>query len=234
MQSANSYVRLSQEFVYAAKTGDEVKMLVDSLQSLDLTALQAGLPTDGEKKAFWINLYNGYTQAFLRQSPELYKQRNRFFKAKQIKVGGNAFSLDDIEHGILRRSKIKWSLGYLNKLFPGKKERALRVDSVDYRIHFALNCGARSCPPIAFYAPERLEQQLEMATQSYLQSEVEVQDEGRTVRLPAIMSWFRGDFGGKRGMRRLLLQHQFDIHPSARIRFKDYDWNLHLDNFKNL
>ena len=79
-------------------------------------------------------------------------------------------SLDDIEHGILRRSKIKWSEGYFNKLFPSKFEKENRVNKVDYRIHFALNCGARSCPPIAFYDPEKLDKQLDVATMIYLKS----------------------------------------------------------------
>jgi hypothetical protein len=140
-------------------------------------------------------------------------------------------SLDDIEHGILRHSKIKWSLGHLNKLFPGKFEKKFRVHSVDYRIHFALNCGAKSCPPIAYYAPEKIEAQLELATKNYLRSEVTL-DTGKNVAyLPAIMGWFRGDFGGKKGMRSLLKKHGISQNVKPVIRFKKYDWNLFLNNY---
>jgi hypothetical protein len=232
MKSANSTVALSQEFIYAAKSGDNTASFLEKLSTMDYQNLKSSLNTDEEKKAFWINLYNGFTQDLLWQNPDQYKNRGRFFRKKQITVGGQRLSLDDIEHGILRRSKVKWSLGYMNKLFPGRTERELRVNKVDYRIHFALNCGAKSCPPIAFYAPEKLEQQLDIATQNYLLSEVEVKE--NTAFLPAVVSWFRADFGGKKGMRELLQKHGVEnISHSTKIRFKNYDWSLYLENDKN-
>jgi thiol-disulfide isomerase/thioredoxin len=235
MKSSNSSVALSQDFIYAAKIGEGAQAFVEKLKGLDYEMLKSSLQTDAEKKAFWINLYNGYTQYFLRQNPEQYRNRNQFFRKKQITVAGKEFSLDDIEHGILRRSKIKWGLGHLNNPFPGKTEKELRVDTADYRLHFALNCGAKSCPPIAFYAPEQLEQQLELAAKSYLTSEVELKESENTVYLPAIMGWFRGDFGGKKGMRELLRKQGYtNLNASTKIRFKDYDWNIYLDNYKNL
>ena len=106
--------------------------------------------------------------------------------------------MDDIEHGILRRSKVKWSFGYFNKLFPSAFEKKHRVDTLDYRIHFSLNCGATSCPPIAFYKPEQLDKQLEVATKVYLSGEAAYNEADNTVALPALMGWFRGVFGGKK------------------------------------
>jgi len=131
------------------------------------------LEDENTKKTFWINLYNAYSNSILKKNPEKYTNRNQFFKAKQIKVAGKTLSLDEIEHDFLRRTKIKWSLGHFNKLFPSKTAKASRVNKLDYRIHFALNCGAKSCPPIAYYAPEKLDAQLELATKNYLKSEVE-------------------------------------------------------------
>lgn len=235
MQSANSTVKISQDFIYAAKTGEGALAFVERLQNINYQTLKNSLKTDDEKKAFWINVYNGYTQVLLKNNPDKYKDRSAFFTSKQIQIAGKQFSLDDIEHGILRHSKIKWSLGYLGKLFPAKTEKELRVDSLDYRIHFALNCGAKSCPPIAYYAPEKLDQQLEVATKNYLLNEVEVKQEDNTAYLPAIMGWFRRDFGGKKKMKDLLQKHGFSsVNSSTGIRFKKYDWSLFLDNYKNL
>ncbi len=140
-----------------------------------------------QKKAFWINLYNAYSNSILKKDPEKYRNRNSFFKAKQIEVAGKTLSLDEIEHDFLRRTKIKWSLGHLNKLFPSRTAKELRVDKVDYRIHFALNCGAKSCPPIAYYIPEKLNQLLNLATKNYLTSEAELKKEENHIYLPAIM-----------------------------------------------
>lgn len=232
-KSSNPLVNLSQQFIYAAKTGESVESLVMKLKNLSYDSLKNSLAFDDDKKAFWINLYNGYTQMILKADPDKFKERNKFFKAKQIEVAGKMFSLDDIEHGILRHSKIKWSLGYLNKIFPGKTEKDLRVDTLDYRIHFALNCGAKSCPPIAFYNPENLDTQLDLATKAYLSGEAEYNAEDNVVELPALMNWFRRDFGGKKKMKLLLKKIQIIPEESdPKIKFKKYDWNLYLDHYK--
>ena len=201
---------------------------------MNFNDLQNILQRDDEKIAFWINIYNGYTQLLLKRDPEKYKKRNKFFKAKQITIAGKIFSLDEIEHDILRHSKIKWSLGYLNKLFPSRRAKSLRVQHLDYRIHFALNCGAKSCPPIAFYDPANLQSQLDVATRAYLTGEASYLVEKNTLQLPAIMGWFRHDFKGKKNM--LLLAKKYNIVPEEKhpsISFKKYDWNLYLTNYKN-
>lgn len=232
-RSDNRLVALSQDFMYAAKTGDAVADFVEKLKKLSYKELNNGLKNDDEKKAFWINAYNGYIQALLRKNPDAYKQRGTFFKAKQIDLAGKKFSLDDIEHGILRRSKVKWSLGYFNKWFPGKTEKQLRVDKLDYRLHFALNCGAKSCPPIAFYDPSNINTQLDIATTAYLSGEVEYNAEKNTLGLPAIMSWFRRDFGGKKKMVQLVKQKGLiPEKANPKIYFNKYDWELHLNNFQ--
>jgi thiol-disulfide isomerase/thioredoxin len=231
-KSENKTVQLSQDLIYEAKTGETAAGLVKSLQALEYSTLATSLKTDDEKKAFWINVYNAYTQLMLKADPSKYKNRNTFFKSKTIRVAGKQFSLDDVEHGILRRSKIKWSLGYLNKLFPSGTEKELRVDEVDYRIHFALNCGAKSCPPIAFYDPQTLEQQLDIATKAYLSGEAEYDSTTNKVRVPKLMSWFRADFGGKKGMLKILKEHNIiPSHANPKIRFKPYDWTLTLNNY---
>ena len=233
-ESKNMVIQLSSEFIYAAKTGNETSAIETKLQGLSFDNLQTALKSDDEKKAFWINIYNGYIQLLLKRDPDKYKSRNKFFKTKQIAIAGKYFSLDEIEHDILRHSKIKWSLGYLNKLFPSKKAKLLRVQQLDYRIHFALNCGAKSCPPIAFYDPASIQTQLDVATRAYLAGEVSYNEAKNKLKLPAIMGWFRRDFKGKKNM--LLMVKKYNIVPEERnpsISFKKYDWNLYLNNYKN-
>ncbi len=218
----------------AAKTNEPTDSFVNILENISEEDLTKSLNNDNLKKAFWINLYNAYTQILLSKDPEKYKIKSSFFGGKQIDIAHKKLSLDDIEHGILRRSKIKWSEGYFNKLFPSQFEKHNRVNKVDYRIHFSLNCGARSCPPIAFYDPEKLDRQLDIATKTYLKGEAEYDSINNIVALPAIMSWFRRDFGGKRKMKLLLKQLSIvpeDKNPS--VHFKKYDWNLFLENYKN-
>jgi thiol-disulfide isomerase/thioredoxin len=232
-QSNNALVKLSQEFMYAAKTNEPVAVYVKNLQELNYNELLTGLKTDDDKKAFWINLYNAYTNVSLHANPGQYKSRNRFFKNKNIVIAGKSFSLDKIEHDILRRGKIKWSLGYLSKCFPTKTDKELRVKKLDNRIHFGLNCGAKSCPPIAFYDPENLNKQLEIAANAYLFSEISYDTATNVLQLPAILSWFRRDFGGKQKIVELLKSKQLlAAAVTPKIRFKKYDWTLYLDNYK--
>ena len=232
-QSSNTMVLLSQDFMYAAKTGEPTQIFEDKMNLLNYNTLIASLKSDDEKKSFWINIYNGFTQVVLNKNPGAYKNRNKFFSAKQIHIAQKSFSLDEVEHGILRRSKIKWSLGYLNKLFPSKIEKELRVQKLDYRIHFALNCGAKSCPPIAFYDPLKLNNQLDMAAKTYLKGETKYDSSKNLLYLPALMGWFRRDFGGKKKM--IMLVKKMGIITSQTnpiIKFNKYNWDLFLQNYQ--
>ena len=136
-------------------------------------------------------------------------------------VAGRRLSLDGIEHGLLRRSRWKLGFGYLGNPVPGRFERASRVGLVDPRIHFALNCGAASCPPIAAYDPARLDEQLALASASYLGTEAVMDADG--LRVPALLLWYMGDFGGPRGLRGLLRDAGVEGWQGP-IRFSAYDW----------
>lgn len=229
-----NFIQLSQDFLYAARTGDSTSLYIDTLKGANPDELVQLLNSDHKRLAFWLNIYNGFTQVILKKNPEQYKTRGSFFSSKQIFIAGQQLSLDDIEHGILRRSKIKWSAGYLNDWFPSAFEKKFRVDKLDYRIHFALNCGAKSCPPIAFYEPEQIDKQLTVATSTYLSGESTYDAGKNTVSVPALMGWFRNDFGGKENMLKILRQNKVIPEGSKpKIEFKKYDWSLYLDNYKS-
>ena len=228
-----NFIQLSQNLLYASRTGDTTSTYQDTLKNADEGTLLAQLTGDNQRKAFWLNIYNAYTQILLGPHPGKYASRNSFFGDHQIPIAGKNLSLDEIENGILRHSKIKWGLGYINKLFPSRFEKEFRVDTLDYRIHFALNCGAKSCPPIAFYEPGRIDQQLDLATLNYLTNEVSYDSLSGILKLPATMSWFRGDFGGHKKV--IALVKKLGLLPqnaSPRIRYKKYNWTLFLHNFK--
>ena len=233
LSADTNYIMLSQQFLYSVRTGDSSDQYIQQLAEADIQKLYKELSTDAKKKAFWLNIYNGFVQKLLTENPGKYKNRNSFFSLKQIVIADKQLSLDDIEHGILRRSNIKWGLGYLNKFFPSDFERKSRVAKLDNRIHFALNCGAKSCPPIAYYDPEKIDRQLELATRNYLKSETAYDKTSGSICLPKIMSWFRGDFGGKNGIRKMLKEYKIiDRDKNVKVSFKKYDWTLFLNNYK--
>lgn len=228
MDQETSLPELSNQLLLAIKMQKPHQELVAILNSKKGSDLFIELNTDALKKAFWINIYNAFFQ-ILRKDMQLGKPA--IFRNKVINIAGHLFSLDDIEHGILRRFRWKLSLGYLPNIFTSKLIRKLAAKKVDYRIHFALNCGAESCPPIAFYDSNRINDQLDMATQSFLESETSVDHEKKIIFISKLFQWFRGDFGGQKGIRTILKQQINVEQPGYKLDYNPYSWNEQLDNY---
>lgn len=229
VDSIPSPVVLAEQLLYGVRTGKPVTETEKMLRELDPVLLEKALQDPGPSLAFWLNIYNGFTQMALQRNPALYKRRGKFFRLKQFILAGQRISLDQIEHGIIRSSSIKWGLGYLRNPFPGKFEKKFRLNKTDPRIHFALNCGAKSCPPIAYYQADQLDRQLEIATRNYLKSEVKNDSVTNRVMLPVLFSWFRGDFGGKKKIYKLLENYRLiPVGSRPRIRYLPYNWELQL------
>lgn len=220
--------KLSQRLLKEARNGEEVESR-EKISSLQTEELSKVLETDAEKKAFWLNIYNAYIQILLKENPSRFDRKFIFFHRRYVKVAGKALSLEKIEHGMLRSSKLSFSFGYFRNPLAGIFERKFRVEDVDPRIHFALNCGAKTCPPIKFYESGRIDEQLEKASESYLDQEV-VEEED-VLRVPRVFFWFRGDFGGKSGIKRFLEKHGFETDGRS-IKYKEWNWELELDDFE--
>jgi hypothetical protein len=226
---------LSELFLKKLKDNEDTKEIRHQLAEMDFDVLVKSLTMDAQKLAFWVNIYNAYIQVILTRSPELYENRGNFFSKDQIRIAGTKISFDKIEHGIIRRSQSKLGLGYVKKGFPDKFEKSLRVENPDYRIHFALNCGAKDCPPVGIYSPQRLNEQFSKSTSLFLKSSSSYDSTEKKVYVTSLFSWFRGDFGGKDGTLEILKEQ--GIIPSIEdvdIEYKDYNWTLALNNFIEL
>lgn len=225
-------IELSIALLENTLNGLETNGIEEEIAQLDSKSLGKFLDNDEKKKTFWINIYNSYVIIFLSENPELFEDRGSFFSNKRINVAGDILSFDDIEHGFIRRSKVKLGLGLVNNPFAGDLEKRFRVDKVDPRIHFALNCGAASCPPVRIYKAETIDQQLENAAKQYLTTTTKFNQEDNKVMLTTLMSWFRGDFGGKSGA--LDMVKKFKLIPQnakPSVEYLSYDWTLDIQNF---
>ena len=229
-----NYVLLSTDFIEAVKAkNSKVASIITTLEQADESELINQLNSDEKKKTFFINVYNAFTNNALRKNPALYNDRNKFFKDEQFNIAGNKISLDIIEHGFLRKSSVKLSLGKLKKIFPSKLEKKFRVNTVDYRIHFALNCGAKSCPPVDVYQLETLDKQLENNKIAYLKKNSKFDKTKNELYVTPLMSWFRGDFGNLDGVEKIIKDIKIipqDVNPT--LKFNDYDWTIDTNNFK--
>ncbi|MDS0475524.1 DUF547 domain-containing protein [Natrinema sp. 1APR25-10V2] len=182
--------------------------------------------------AFWLNVYNAGAQLLLERRPTLFESRLRFFRTPAVTVAGVDLSLDDIEHGVLRGGRSKYGLGYLPRVERTGLDRAYRIE-VDPRIHFALNCGAASCPAVLAYDPDTVDETLDDATRSYLDETVQYDAERNRVRVPRFCLWFVGDFGGRSGIRELLREfEQIPPESSPSLRFSAYDWTKEPRRFE--
>jgi len=225
-------VGLSYDLLRAVKLGEPTADLERALRDLDAGVLDAATAEDSAALAFWINVYNAVTQLELSRQPERY-DKHRFFRRRVVAVAGRQLRLDDVEHGILRRGYHRWGLGYVPWPARSAFVRRMQPGERDPRIHFALNCGAASCPPIAAYTADGLDEELDLAAASYLGSEVEYDPATDTVTVPRMLLWFRGDFGGKSGILDCL--RAFDCIPgdaSPSLAYREYDWELDLGNYR--
>ncbi|MDP2312884.1 MAG: DUF547 domain-containing protein [Pseudomonadota bacterium] len=225
---------LSQALLVAARTGEpELAPLVARLADVDPATLRGDAP----RLAFWINVYNARVKSAVRERAMRGNLRayRGFFKDVGWVVGGRPTSLHVMEHGLLRVNRPA-PYTFWRPLSAADPRLAWAPSRLDARVHFALNCGAVSCPPIRAYAAERLDEQLALATRSYLDGEVVVA--GRTVTVPYLCTLYRGDFGP--GLLDFVAAH---VDPEraaairalgatttrssgARVRFGPYRWEI--------
>ena len=191
-----------------------------------------------EKLAFWINLYNvevihGVIALRIRDSV---KETRGFFKKIRYRVGEMEFTPDDIEHGILRGNR-RPPYSILRPFRGGDPRRRLCLPAPDPRIHFALVCASSSCPPIGVYTPEAVDDELDLAARTFINSGgVVVDKEGKEISLSRVFKWYAGDFGHGRGeLLRFLARFVTDSEArefllreetGARVTFQPYDWRL--------
>ncbi|CAB9514611.1 Glutaredoxin 3 [Seminavis robusta] len=224
---------------------------VCELQGMDLAKLDRNAMI-----AFGINAYNVFIKyAFIKVGiyNDPFALLAYFFQIK-FDIGGHLFGFHDLESGILRGNR---NAPYaLSPPIPKNDPRlAFMVQDVDNRIHFGLNCGARSCPPGLSYPPdylksftaEGIEEELRIVAMSFAEDDdnVHVDSDKRILSFSQIINWYRIDFAPSnkelpqtivqflRGDKKDKLQDMIDDGKRIKIKFLPYDWttNAQKDGF---
>jgi hypothetical protein len=212
----------SQRGRLAARLGD--------LQGIDLKRLRIPAQT-----AFWINIFNA---AVLRDAMELafaesVREVEAFFERPRISVGGLAYSLDDVQHGLLRGNLAKH--GRLRAPMSRDDPRlAFMPLAFDERIHFALFSAARSSPALQAFEAGALEGQLDAAAGAYVRRMVRIEQDGAVVVLPRQFRWYASDFGDAHGIIEFVAAWLEEDAVAAidrrrgrvKLRYADFDWTL--------
>lgn len=189
-----------------------------------------GIVGDDARLAFWLDVYNARVKTAVRErrmTGNLLRHRG-FFREVGWAVGGRFVSLHVLEHGIVRTNRPA-PFTFWRPLAVADPRVAWAPARLDPRVHFALNCGARSCPPIRAYTAEGLDAQLTLATRSYLDGEVVVS--GGTLTLPHLCKLYRGDFGD---LLAFVAAHVDEVRAAwirahgatARVRWGAYRWEI--------
>jgi hypothetical protein len=210
------YNRLLGKYV----TAGGVKYAEWKSNAADLQAIQAvvdGIAKESvsgldkrQQLAFYINAYNAW---ILHEALGKYPTKSvkdalfTFFTSKRIKVAGQDTSFNALE------------------------KETIRSKFSEPRVHFALNCASRSCPPLnreAFSAP-KLEEQFEKLAKGYVNSEKGVKYDAatKTAQLSKIFEWYKDDFKGEGGPLAFINKRRATPIPNdAKITYQDYDWGL--------
>ncbi|MBC7366121.1 MAG: DUF547 domain-containing protein [Undibacterium sp.] len=187
------------------------------------------LPNDSARLAFWLNAYNAYTLKLIADRQPLKSiteigtgglvigtaLTTPAWDIRFAEVGGKKFTLNEIEHEIIRR-KFK-----------------------DARAHFALVCASDCCPVLSTDAHEddKLETQLDAQARLFLQDSTRNRFDLATkiASLSSIFSWYQGDFGADKtaallkaaSFARPEVRAAIQADPKAwKVEYLTYDWSL--------
>jgi hypothetical protein len=163
-----------------------------------------------QQLAFYINAYNAW---ILHEALGKYPTKSvkdalfTFFTGKRITVAAQQMSFNALEKETIR-SKFN-----------------------DPRVHFALNCASRSCPPLnrTAFSGDKLDGQFESLAKGYVNSEhgVKYNAATKSAELSKIFDWYKDDFKADGGAIAFINKRRSTPIPAdAKISYQDYDWGL--------
>lgn len=215
----NYYAALSEEILLSARLGQDTTSLRRQLFYIRHSKIEKSLDTDALKKTFWINIYNAYYLIILKD-----KRNNRnIYSMKRIKVARSLFSLNDIEHGILRKTKFKWGLGYFTNPFYSGFIKTLAVNKVDYRIHFAIRSMNLNPASVNYFNSEEIEEQLSIVTADFLKFETEFKHSSKKIIVSQFLLTHLWDFGGIQSIKKILETIFKKDFKEYTLKFKPYN-----------
>jgi len=206
--------RFKYSFV-SEKDRQALKNYLQKMQEIRVSSLNRD-----EQKSYWINLYNALTIDVILEHYPVKSIRNikispGFFNkgpwdAKLLEIEGEAVSLNDIEHRILRPI---WR---------------------DNRIHYAVNCASLGCPNIqaTAFTPQNLELQLEKSAREYINHSRGVSVARNRLKVSSIYFWFQEDFGdSEKGIiqhlkKYLTPEKTKELRMLQKKMSHQYDWML--------
>jgi hypothetical protein len=159
--------------------------------------------------AFWINVYNAHTIQLIINNYPLSSittlKAGKPWDYKFIKLGDDTFTLNDVENTIIR---------------PKYNEP---------RIHFAVNCAAKSCPKLMnkAWTEDNLNSALTTQTKAFLANTTENTIGVNKVKLSKIFEWYNADFIKSGSLISFIKKYSAaSINDDAKVTYNEYNWDL--------
>jgi len=201
-------------------SSSDVKALDGYLAKLSTANTRVRAARDAQL-SFWINAYNAVTmRGILREYPTTSIRNHtakvwgyNIWKDLQLYVGGQPYSLEQIEHQVLRK------MG-------------------EPRIHFAIVCASVGCPRLLneAYVASKVQQQLETNAHDFFSrpQNFRYDQRNRRFEMSSILSWFGTDFGADQAAQLRTIapwlpdeaSRQAATQNAVSLSFLDYDWSL--------
>ncbi len=203
-QMLRKYVSSSGQVDYAAFKKNKAQ-LEAYLELLEEFPPQSNW-SKNKKLAYWFNLYNAWTIKVVVDKYPVASITNidggSPWKVKRVKSGSKTYSLDEVENAVIR---------------PRFK---------DARIHFAVNCAAKSCPPLLnkAWTESNVPTYLEKQTKAFINDTKFNDISAKKVRISKIFEWYAEDFGDI--ITYLNKYSNTPINPKAKVEYIEYDWGL--------
>ena len=210
---------------------ESLRAAAEALAGFDCGALGIG-----QRLPFWINVYNALVlhAVIARGVTDSVRSVGDFYGDSRYEVEGQEFSLDDIEHGLLRANQ-PVRRGARRPMREGDPRQRLAPILFDERVHFAMYSACRSSPWLETFAEAGLDIQLEATTRRYLGAHVRLGPGCSALFVPKLFDWYEADFGGNEGVRSFVisrLERDEDVDAVDRrggrvaLKYLEYDWAL--------
>ncbi len=162
-------------------------------------------------KAFWVNAYNAYTIKLildsypLKKITDIKRKGRNAWKIPFAVIGKKTYSLDYIEHKILRR----WH--------------------DDPRVHVALNAASKSGPKFPNYAftTKNINSKLEALMKDFINDSSKNKISLTKVEVSKMFEWYQEDFTIKQSLIDYINRYSdIQANDNAEVVYLAYDWNL--------
>ena len=212
--TANTFTSIDGTFDHASVDYEKIKNNPELQEKIknQLEKLKT-IKVPEEKKhklAFWINAYNFFTIVDVANNYTITGMKKIGWKNKHHKVEDTFYSLDHIEHNIIR-------------------------PLADPRIHFAINCASVGCPSLAIviFDGKRIDTQLDKVAANALKNPLHLRMVNNKLNTTQLFKWFSKDFesGGYEGVADFVNRYAPErLRNAHQIEKKiKYDWALNTE-----